>query len=81
MDEPVEGVLIVQSDNYTGPSLNLIKRNFPQSNATRLNKNNLEIVTVFGSLYEEKKIPQLHMEKRPSSCLSSLPSSEGVRQV
>ena len=49
------GMLIVQSDNDTGPSLNLIKRNFPQSSITWPNNSNVVTVTVFGSLYEGGK--------------------------
>ena len=45
----MEGMLIVQSDNW----LNLIKRNFPQSNVARPNKSKVT-VTVFGNFYEEK---------------------------
>ena len=47
------GVSTGQSDNYTGPLLNLIQRNLPQSNVTWPNKSNLVTVTVFGNLYEE----------------------------
>ena len=47
----MEGMLIVQSDNW----LNLIKRNFPQSNVARPNKSKVVTVTVFGNFYEEKK--------------------------
>ena len=39
-------VSVGRSDNCTGPSLNLIKRNFPQSNVTWPDKSN--VVTVFG---------------------------------
>ena len=41
------------SDNCTGPSLNLIKRNVPQINITGANKGIVVTVTVFGN--EEKK--------------------------
>ena len=56
--EPVArswGVSIVQSDNYTGPSLHLIKRNFPQSNVAWPKKRCVVTVTVLVSLYEGKK--------------------------
>ena len=52
----IKGVSIRQSDNCTGPSLNLIKRNVPQSNVTEPNNSNVVTVTVFGNLGEEKKI-------------------------
>ena len=54
MDEQavrMEGVSIGWSVNCTGPSLNLIKRNVPQSNITEANKG--KVVNVFGN--EEKK--------------------------
>ena len=50
----IEGVFIEQSNNYTGPSLNKIKRNVPQSNTTGPNNRNVVTVTVFGNLYKEK---------------------------
>ena len=43
-----------RSVNYTGPSLNLIQRNVPQSNLTWPNKSNTVTVTIFGSLYKKK---------------------------
>ena len=48
------GVSAWQSDNCTGPSLNSIKRNVPQSNITWPIKSNIVTATVFGNLYEEK---------------------------
>ena len=59
----------VQSDDCTGPSLNLINRNVPQSNVTEPNKSNVVTVTVFGNLYEEKDTTDI-VEKCPSSRLS-----------
>ena len=47
-----------------GPSLKLIKRNYPQSNVTWPNKRDVATVTVFGN------IPQIYMVKHPSSLLS-----------
>ena len=58
MDKPAarsRGLLIWQSDTCTSPSINLIKRNFPQSNVTWPNKSNIVTVTFFGNLYEEKE--------------------------
>ena len=59
----------VQSDDCTGPSLNLINRNVPQSNVTEPNKSNVVTVPVFGNLYEEKDTTHI-VEKCPSSRLS-----------
>ena len=47
---PLEGVSIVQSDNCTGPSLNLIQRHVPQSSVTGPNDSNVVTGTVFGNL-------------------------------
>ena len=41
-------------NNCTGPPLNLVKRNFPQSNVTWLNKSNIVTVIVFGNLYRKE---------------------------
>ena len=65
MEEPaarIEGVSIVQSDNYTGPSLNLSKRNVPQSSIEEPNKSNAVTVTVFGNSCEAKHTAAVHGE-------------------
>ena len=48
------GGRVIQSDDCTGPSLNLINRTVPQSNVTEPNKSNVVTVTVFGNLCVEK---------------------------
>ena len=75
----IKGALIRWSDNCTGPSLNKIKRNFPQ-NFRWPNKCNEVTVTVFANLYEEK-ILQLHMEKWLSSCLSKKRSLSPAKKL
>ena len=60
----MEGMSIGWSVNCRGPSLNLIKKNVPQSKVTEPKKGN--VVTVFGNL---EKLPQLYVEKRLSSRL------------
>ena len=64
-------VSVWQSDNCTGPSLNLIKRNFPQSNVTCPNNSNVVTVFNFVSLYEEKNTTAVGGEA--SILLSVLP--------
>ena len=59
---------VVQSDDRTGPSLNLINRNVPQSNVTEPNKSNVVTVTVFGNLYEEKDTTDIAECVRPPAC-------------
>ena len=66
MDKPaacIEGVSIGPSDNYAGPSLNLIQRNVPQSNIT-WSDSKVVTVTVFSNLYEEK-IPLKNWKTAP----------------
>ena len=46
----------------TGPSLNLIKRNVPQSNVTGPNNNNVVTVTVIGNLYKERNTADISGE-------------------
>ena len=72
-DTPLE---VVQSDNCTGPSLNLIKRNFPQSNVTWPNKGNVVTVTVFDNLYEKKGNRKKNTTTVVEKCLSSRPSCQ-----
>ena len=67
----LECMSIGQSDNCTGPSLNYIKTNVPQSNFTWRNKSNLVTVTVFGKLYKEKNTTDICGEA--SVLLSVLP--------
>ena len=74
MDKPAVGESVWQSDNYTGPSLNYILRNVPQSNITEPNNSN-----VFGNLWEKQNCRYTWR----SVCLNNSlrPHSDRVRQV
>ena len=61
----IGGVSIWRSVNYTGPSLNVIQRNVPQSNVIWPKK--ISLVTLSLTPYMRKKIPRIYVEKRPSS--------------
>ena len=69
MDKPasrIEGVSIGWSVNCTGPSLNLIQRNVPQSNVTCPNK--INVVIVFGNILGKKYRRYMWSSACPPAC-------------
>ena len=71
MVKPAVRIMVVsveQSDNYTGHSLNYIKRNVPQSNIKRLNKSKVVTVTVFGKWKKYYTWRSARPPVRPPAC-------------
>ena len=65
----IEYVSVWQSDNYTGPPLELIQRNVPQSKVTWPNQStNVVTVTVFGNLYQKKNTADTWRSFCPPAC-------------